>query len=214
MSRFWQVEPEWAGQTCVIIAGGCSVTGSDVIRTRLAWLRTIVVNDGYKLAPWADILYFCDPVWWSWHRESLRSWKGRIVRLESPEGNGGDDRVRVLKNYGSDGLTDVRDGVMTGRNSGYQALHLAVHLGVERVLLLGFDCKRGPEGKKHWFGEHPNRSEQPHDIWIRQFNALAPLLERRGIEVINCSRDTALQCFKREPIERVLPDPPAAALSA
>lgn len=214
MSRFWWVEPEWTGQTCVIIAGGCSVRASDVMRTRIAGLRTIVVNDAYKLAPWADLLLFYDPVWWTWHREVLRDWKGGIVRLESPEHDGGDPRTRVLKNYGTEGFVEARDGVMNGRNSGYGALHLAVHLGVDRALLLGFDCKRGADGKKHWFGEHPNHSDQPHDIWIRHFNALAPILEQRGIEVINCSPDTALQCFRREPLERVLPDPAPATLPA
>lgn len=214
MSRFWWIEPAWAGQTCAIIASGPSLTAAQVNRTRGQHLRTIAVNDSYKLAPWADLLYFCDPVWWSWHRAALKGCEDRIVRLESPEHDGGDPRIRVIKNYGEDGLVEARDGVMNGRNSGYQALHMAVHLGATRILLLGYDCKRGPNGQKHWFGEHPNNSHQPVRDWTRLFNAVAPLLEQRGIEVINCSPDTALQCFKREPIESLLPDPAAAALPA
>lgn len=214
MSRFWWIEPAWAGQTCVIVASGPSVTAAQVMRTRVHGVRTIAVNDNYKLAPWADIFYFCDPVWWSWHRADLKGREDRIVRLESPEHDGGDPRVRVLKNYGEKGLVEARDGVMTGRNSGYQALHMAVHLGVSRILLLGFDCKRGKNGLKHWFGEHPNRSEQPVVDWAQLFTELAPQLEQRGIEVINCSPDTALTCFKREPIESLLPDQEPAALPA
>lgn len=214
MSGFWWVEPEWAGETCVIAAGGCSLTSQQLDRVRGAGLKTIVVNDAYRLAPWAEVLFFYDPIWWSWHREALQDWPGRIVRLESPEGDGGHPRARVLKNYGTEGFIEARDGVMNGRNSGYGALHLAAHLGVARVLLLGFDCKRGEGGRKHWFGEHPNRSDQPHNIWIACFNQLAPILAARGIEVINCSPGSALTCFKREPLESVLPDPAATVVPA
>ncbi|HCZ48509.1 MAG TPA: hypothetical protein DCZ11_05850, partial [Gammaproteobacteria bacterium] len=43
-----------------------------------------------------------------------------------------------------------------GGNSGYQALNLAVLLGAERVILLGYDMHGG-----HWHGRHGGRLNNP-----------------------------------------------------
>jgi hypothetical protein len=43
-----------------------------------------------------------------------------------------------------------------------------------------------------------------YDNWIAGFNVLAAGLVRNGVEVINCTRETALTCFKRASIEEAL----------
>ena len=55
------------GRPCVVVASGPSLTAEDVdyCRERAA---VIVVNDNYKLAPWADVLYAADPEWWDLHQ--------------------------------------------------------------------------------------------------------------------------------------------------
>jgi hypothetical protein len=94
-----------------------------------------------------------------------------------------------------------------GANSGYQAINLAYLWGATRILLLGYDCKT-INGKAHWFGQHPqglNRN-QPLDEWKRNFPQLAADLEAEGVEVINCSPDTALDCFERMDIDAAIAD--------
>jgi hypothetical protein len=94
-----------------------------------------------------------------------------------------------------------RDCVHFGGNSGYQAMNLAYLWGAKRIVLLGFDCQN-VNGQAHWFGQHPPQLNrvQPFQIWINHFNHLAKELEAEGVEVINCSPDTALECFRKESI--------------
>lgn len=101
------------------------------------------------------------------------------------------------------GLGDV---IHQGGNSGYQALNLLFHFGVSRVALLGFDMGPSPDGKAHWFGQHraPLGTRQPFDVWLAKFPALAADLARRGVDVINCSRATRLECFPRRSLSEVL----------
>lgn len=100
------------------------------------------------------------------------------------------------------------DGVMHGGNSGYQALNLALHLGARRIVLLGYDMGVGEDGRLHWFGRHPSGLNNPKPehfaTWAKAFGALAPALADLGVEVVNCSRRTALDCFRRAPLEEVL----------
>ena len=97
-----------------------------------------------------------------------------------------------------------KDRVHFGGNSGFQAINLAYLWGAARIVLLGFDCKP-VGGKDHWFGQHPQglTQVQPYDLWLDHFPQLAYELKREGVEVINCSRDTALTCFERATIETV-----------
>ena len=85
-------------------------------------------------------------------------------------------------------------------------MQVAAQTGAKRIILLGFDMtvKRGV----HWHGPHGEGLRNPKEnschTWRRAFRDAAPVIERLGIEVINCSRETALTCFPREPLEDVL----------
>ncbi len=114
----------------------------------------------------------------------------------------------MLKNTGTFGLESDPMGLRTGRNSGYQALNLALHYGARRIILLGFDCGLGPAGETHWFGDHPhqlrNDGADRYAKWIVAMDMLARDLSADGVEVVNCSPSTALQCFKRSTIREEL----------
>ena len=88
-------------------------------------------------------------------------------------------------------------------NSGAGAIALAAKAGASRVILLGYDCEKSG-GKVHWHGDHPaglgNAGSMPK--WPEQFKRLAASLS--GVEVINCSRATALTAFPRGKLESVL----------
>lgn len=88
-------------------------------------------------------------------------------------------------------------------NSGAGAISLAVKAGASRVILLGYDCQK-TGGMVHHHGDHPaglgNAGSMPK--WPEQFKRLAASLE--GVEVINCSRETALTAFPRGELESAL----------
>lgn len=107
--------------------------------------------------------------------------------------------VTVLHNTGVDGLERRPTGLRNGRNSGFAAINLAVHLGAKRILLLGYDMSVSKKGQSHWFGEHPERirSQSPYPSFIAAFDTIREPLQRLGVSVINCSRVSALDCFAR-----------------
>lgn len=128
-----------------------------------------------------------------------------------------DDGVLVLRNADDLGsgkaLCTEPNGLATGRNSGFQAVNLAYLTGAARILLLGYDMQ-GDANRMHWFGDHPLKTSPGTVAMFRNgFNRLAKQMPE-GLEIINCSADTALTCFKRAPIESVLPDPAPALVSA
>ena len=194
--------------TVVCVATGPSLTADDVTYCRDKAF-VIAINDAYRLAPWAGLVYGCDAKWWNWHKE-VAKWPClkfglKAVDLNFPAG------VALLENTGITGLERKPTGLRNGKNSGYQAINVAVHLGASRILLLGYDMKLGPGGRSHFFGEHPDGLKPTISNFVGLFESIVEPLKKRHIEVVNCSRQTALTCFPRMPIEAALPVEAAVA---
>lgn len=186
-----EVPKLWPGETFVCIGGGPSLTPADVDNVR-GWARVIAINDAYRLAPWADVLYACDQKWWTWHH-GVPSFIGPKYAVGGHEPITWPD-VQVLRNTGMLGLELDPSGLRVGRNSGHQAINLAIHLGAARILLLGYDMS--PDGTRgHWFGDHPDGQPSPYAQMREEFESMVEPLAELGVTVINCSRRTALTTF-------------------
>jgi hypothetical protein len=163
----------------------------------------VAINDAHRLASWADVLYSSDQHWWAYYK-GVSGFAGRkygIAPLSPlPAWN-----VTVLANTGDAGIERDPRGLRNNRNSGGAGINLAVHLGARRILLLGYDMGH-THGKAHFFGEHPSRlrAESPFESFLAHFRMMVPHLRTLGVEVINCSRETALDCFPRQPLEAAL----------
>lgn len=192
----------WPESTVVCIGGGPSLTREDVAHCE-GRARVIVINDGHRLAPWADVLYAADSRWWRYYH-GVPSFTGRKYSLQAEAGRW--PGVEVLRNTGMNGLELDPAGLRTGKNSGYQSINLAVHLGARRILLLGYDMQAESEGTSHWFGAHPKeiRSGPPHFVYVEHFWTLLEPLRALGVTVINCTRRTALEMFPRQSIQEAL----------
>jgi hypothetical protein len=88
-------------------------------------------------------------------------------------------------------------------NSGAGAIALAVAGGASRVIMLGYDCQH-TYGKAHWHGDHPigMGNAAMSDKWAKRFELMAHKFE--SIEILNASRVTALECFRRVDLEDAL----------
>jgi len=95
--------------------------------------------------------------------------------------------------------------IHSGLNSGYQAIGLAYALGADRIILIGYDMQH-TGGARHWHGDHPDglKNAQGVEKWVKHFESLAVDLEGEGIEVVNCTIETALTCFQRADLRDVL----------
>jgi hypothetical protein len=88
-------------------------------------------------------------------------------------------------------------------NSGAACISLAAQGGAKRIILIGYDCQK-TDGKAHWHGDHPPSLGNAGQInkWAIKFQELHKSLQH--LEIINCSRATALTCFPRKNLEDVL----------
>jgi hypothetical protein len=164
------------------------------------------VNDGWRLAPWADVLYACDFDWWAHNRGRMdfcglkiggdirprhAAWGVRPVRIDSRR-----DEL-LLDRYGTIGK---------GGNSGFQALNLAVQFGCRAIILVGFDMH--DRVGLHWHGRHPSPLRNPTRSslgrWRRVLDAQTGILRAAGVIVLNASPASALAAYPKMTLRAAL----------
>lgn len=130
------------------------------------------------LCPWADVLYAMDRKWWTVMRSEAKGFRGQKY---SSVGN-----IPGVK------MTPAEP---KGGNSGAGAIQLAKSLGAERVILLGYDCKEGADGLRHWHGKHRHGLKDAESLpkFVSQFERMARNVSR--LDIVNCTRDTALHVW-------------------
>ena len=128
-----------------------------------------------------------DKAWWRKYAKELKGFAGeRITSSNNCPG-------AVTKKFSQ------------GKNSGAGAMSLAECLGARKIILLGYDCKVSG-GKRHWHGDHPKGLGNALSLpkWPQQFADMAVQLGH--VNIINASRDTALNLWPRVPLEQALCD--------
>lgn len=183
-------------KNAVIIASGSSLKKEDVDYCK-GKATVYVVNNCYQLAPWADVLYACDEEWWDYYKPEFNGQKWTINENASKKYN------LNLIGYDPTMIFSTEEIIATGNNSGFQAINLAYLHGYRKIILLGFDYKNSGQ---HWFGRHPTGLNKAPDMrrWINHMAKAQLVMEKAGLQVINCSRDTAINCFPIIPIEEAL----------
>lgn len=180
-------------KTFICTASGPSLSREDCVRAEQSGFPVIAVNSTWKRVPFASYIFACDFSWW----------KASLCHITIPAEKWTDSRA-AHRRFGIHFFPEERGSPL---NSGRRAVEFALWLGAERVLLLGYDCSlsRGT----HWHGDHPEGLKNPTAesvrLWQREFDRYAPALNARA-EIINCSAETALTCFRRRQLQEVLPD--------
>lgn len=201
----WRVPQMWTGRTVAVLASGPSMTPHVAAAVRS--IPTIVINDTFRLAPWAALLYAADAAWWRANPDA-HAFAGLKVTVDSVPG------VESLRNSGSSGFDPDPQSIRTGSNSGYQGVHIAAQAGAARILLFGFDMSAAKGA--HWFGAHRNglvnTAPETYVRFIRRFSDLKTSLDALGVEVINCTPGSALTCFPMRSLEEALALAPCVTL--
>lgn len=164
--------------------------------------RVIVINETHRLAPWADVLYAADAMYW---RSSPTAMQFAGERWASDADGPLDPSIRRVRVVAGRGLSRRREHLHSGGHSGYQAINFAFLRGAARIVLLGYDMQCSG-GRRHWHPDHPAPLKNTSNFAgrIRAMQQLAADLAAAGVECINCTRDTALPWFQRSTLERVL----------
>lgn len=191
-------------QTVFIVAGGPSLRGFDF--GRLAGRRTVAINLAFRDLRAADVLWWTDAYFWHMHSAALLAHGATWKATGDVQYDRGVPPAPVEK-YRFTGMTgfdaDIRC-LRHGNNSGYAAMHLAVHLGASRLVLLGFDMRHGACGLTHYHGGHLqdgkpllHQESDLQDLMMPNFQTLAGPLRDRGVSVFNASPDSALTVWPR-----------------
>lgn len=196
----------WHAFTAVVVASGPSLSDEQIERILAARqrddCRVIVTNNTIARLPWADVAFFgdylavehykplighCGEEWWSSSRPAAQRFGVRFVPAEIGDGLG-------------------HDTLLMNGNTGALAINLAALWGSKRIVLVGFDMRLDAQGRPHWFGNHPDGLIQTQRFkdWIASMGVLARDAAQRGIDIINCTPDSAIECFRRASIEATL----------
>lgn len=186
------------GETVACIATGPSLTRAQA--QAAAHLPCIAVADAWEWAPWSEILYACDGRWWDWHRARWPSFAGRKITQDHDAAQ--KYGIEHIQSKPLPGFSFTPGIIHQGSNSGFQALNLAILMGARVIYLLGYDM-RAIDGRTHCFGKHPGELQQESAFshFVRAFHRAAPDLRKKGIQVFNCSKQSALKCFPFRPID-------------
>lgn len=194
------ITKRWHNDVVAILGTGPSLKQSDVDRLK-GHAKIIAVNDSWRLCPWADVLYGADRAWWQ-HYNYVTEFRGE--RWTQTKGHKA--WPTEAKNAGLYIVDSTSKGelsldpsiIVTGSNSGFQALNLAVLFGTTKILLLGIDCIMLND-QRHWFGDHPGalNRKSPYSLFRQAFLKAAPILKENRIEVINCSYLSTIACFPK-----------------
>lgn len=182
----------------VVIATGPSLSDAQLELIAAARVEgrcwAITVNNAHARAPWTDLAYFGDYLFGKVHMQAMqRTHAGRIVTIAAAAA----ERWKLfhVKASNKPGL-GMGEAINMNGNSGFQALNLAAWLGAKKVALIGFDM-RAVDGKPHYFGQHaaPLVQTQLFEEWCHKARAIAADAKWHGIEVLNATPGSALQCF-------------------
>ncbi len=165
------------------------MTAEDCASVGRSGLPTVAVNSSWKLARFCDAIYAGDAAWWAEYGAEIDIPAERWSCTRQAAQRFG---VNHHPAYG-------------GYNSGMRAVQFAIWQGASRVLLLGYDCSLAHGS--HWHGDH-GKTKNPDagkvSGWHGQFRQIAAEAKTAGVEVINCSRYSALGCFPRLSLEEAL----------
>ena len=210
----WSAPPVWKGETFTILGCGPSLNIDDVM-TCSEITRVIAINSSFRMAPFADVLYAGDGHFWDQYPDAMNFTGIRVgMAYDMHAGkyypNIQDKDPAMIKMMGCSGETGLelydRRALRMGRNGGFQAINLAVHLGAKRIILLGYDMQL-VDGVNHWPGAEPRGKHQPpepFDLFIPAFDTMVDDLAAQNIEVINCTPGSALETFPVMPIHEVM----------
>ena len=195
----YRIEPLWKGQSCFIIGGGPSLKDMDL--SPIHNHNVIGVNDAFKLGPWVDICWFGDCRWAVWNHEALTKFGGEVITCVRCNCQHPAVQVRRTEQKG---ISTNPEEVRWNRSSGASAINLAFHLGVTKIILLGFDMQVR-DGQHNW---HTNHKHHPrHEVYqermITPFESITRDAKTLGIEIINSTPDSALKVFPYQELSEV-----------
>jgi hypothetical protein len=228
----WRVPRMWDGADVWIIGGGPSITkqfeipdnvvkavvsGSSPPNTYSPYMlylhdkHVIGINVAYLLGDWIDLVFFGDNGFFNNHKSRLINFPNLKVSCipEALEYNWLKHLSREPKK--SKGISSNNECVCWNSNSGASAISIAVHAGAKRIYLLGFDMKLNEISQQHWhdlygrgiINDPKKINKLPFTRHLFGFPLIAQDAKKLGVEIINVSPDSAINCFPKISMKQI-----------
>jgi hypothetical protein len=230
----WLIPKIWDGADVWILGGGPSVAPLFGIPDQLIYdVRTnqkpmsayspymkaihdkqvIGINVAYQLGEWISIIFCGDKNFVLRNEKALKDYHGIKVSCHSVVSKMNDWKFTPKDNRKPYGISPNPYKVSWNLNSGAAAISLAVHLGAKRVILLGFDMNL-KDGHQHFHNAYKRgvlRSDDdkrkrglPFDRHLKGFPAIKADADRLGVEILNTSLQSSIECFRKVDIKELL----------
>ena len=201
------IDPAKYNYECFIVGGGSSLKNFNWEILDDPNKFVIAINNAFMVLPNAQILYCTDDPWINENQKLLEKFKGfKWQGTLSP--NPQTKNPVIDKQWhltGKDGLETKEGCLRHGSNSTYAAINLAaIHLGFNKIFLLGIDMQWGEHGNKntsHWHSDFKPHSRVDYEAayfnMLENFRKMSPLLKTYGKQVYNVNRPekTRLDAF-------------------
>jgi hypothetical protein len=178
-------------------------------------MHVIGINNIYRIGTWIDILFFGDCGWYLAHKGVIADFPKLKVTCCDRFANKSIDQSEGIKYLAKDkqktrGISDDPSTVSWNGNSGAAAISMAVHLGVKKIVLLGFDMSLDANNVSHWHGSHyawkqgGKKRSPPFSRHMIGFPTIAADAKRLGVEILNCSPISAIDVFPKVSLQEAL----------
>ena len=196
----------------VIIGTGPSLTQEQI--NKVSHLRRFGANRAYQYD--CHVIAGCNTAFWHHYWPQVKDlrcdkWTTRPELKDTYPG------LRYIEERWIDGLSTDKSYIAAHHGTGPQVVNLALHYGCKVMILIGWDMQfkgkvdnRRYEQPRHFFGEDPLTSNHwpktgPNGELtglIKEMETIKP--EDYGIEIINCTPDSAMTCFPMMDLDKAL----------
>jgi hypothetical protein len=196
---------KFEGETAIVCGTGPSITPEIIKAVDDSGHRIFGANRAWEIFN-CDVVHGCNHQFWDYYwpqiqEQSFDKWTTR------PELEGKYPGLEYIEERWEDGLSKEQNWISAHHGTGPQLVNIAYLYGCTRLLLVGWDMRYlGKTGQhqytaRHYLGEYPK--EMVH--WpqtgpngeqtglIEEMGTIHP--EDYGIEIINCTKDSAMKCF-------------------
>jgi hypothetical protein len=198
--------PQPENREAIVIGTGPGLLPvADLVREQKGKRLLFGINNTHQDFP-LDVWIACDPAWHSHYGKV----EGDFDKWHWDEAICNQHGYRHIPGKWLDGLSTDPSCISYGHSSGWQAINLAVHYGVSRILLVGFDMTYRKDEPRHYFdglsdegGEYPEPLRKAskfdkgmNDGLLWDYRHIAKQCERGEIpSIINCTPGSAMKWF-------------------
>ena len=196
----------------VVIGTGPSLTKDQI--EKVSHLKKFGANRAFEFD--VDVLHGCNWQFWEHYWPQIKDLRCHKWTTR-PELNGKYPGLHYIEERWEDGLSTDPGYICAHHGTGPQCVNLALHYGCKVILLIGWDMRFPGKvdryhytGKRRFFGgdalteKHWPMTGSNGELsgLIREMETIRP--EDYGIEIINCTPDSAMKCFPMMPLDEAL----------